>query len=162
LFFYLFKTLYKGLLFCKIAFSSSIALFSFLFQAMEISSSVNNSNNDSTSFVYGDIPTYARIELPCFVSSAQKGLETLGGQGVVCNALRDSGTSLQFRFSPNEPSKPSLSSSSVHTNGFLLRIRRRKASNATTDESPSEAPTIEVVGSVNQSFVFTNPADYQV
>lgn len=104
------------------------------------------------------LPSFSRIELPCFVQDSEKSLELLGGLSLVDSAIKDSNNVLHFTFPSENVNKTRIVASVVHKNGFLIKIRRKKTQGgAVAIESSSR-----VIGAVTKSFVFNNLADYEV
>lgn len=104
------------------------------------------------------LPSFSRIELPCFVQDSEKSLELLGGLSLVDSAIKDSNNVLHFTFPSENVNKTRIVASVVHKNGFLIKIRRKKTQGgAVAIESSST-----VIGAVTKSFVFNNLADYEV
>lgn len=119
-----------------------------------------SSNNGSlVRAVCGEIPEISRLELPCFVQSNDKALDCLGGKDSVCEAIRDSESTLQFKYPTTDLTQTQIGASLVHKNGLLLKIRRKKP---TAGGVQSTSTTCEIVGKVSRSFNFDSLADYQV
>lgn len=127
-----------------------------------------------------------RIELPCFINmndNNNKNIEDLnciGGEKVIISFLKNSNNKnssttnkmnssnidqVQFRFPINTNTtstatnkylslnKPNLHSSTIRKNGILIKMKKNKKNNKVN---------IEVIGISTKSYVFNNPADYQV
>jgi len=112
--------------------------------------------------VCGDVPSFSRVELPCFVQNTEKAFECIGGHEVVTEALKDTDlteTSMQFRYPATSTSFTSLSASVLQKKGLLLRIRRKK--NA-TGATPQNSASCQIIGTVDRTFAFNNLADYEV
>ena len=112
--------------------------------------------------VCGEVPSFSRVELPCFVQSTEKAFECIGGNEVATEALRDmdiTETPMQFRYPSESTSFTSLSASVMQKKGLLLRIRRKKSKTGATAENNASC---EIIGTVDRTFAFNNLADYEV
>lgn len=117
-------------------------------------------NNDSDAkVIFGELETLARVELPCFTSSAQVALDMMGGEDFLCRSLKNPTNALQVKFPSGNVIRPNLTATPLSKNGLLIKIRRRKSSSCDTEK---EKPDIEILGGVPRSYVFNTTADYQV
>jgi Tau95 Triple barrel domain len=113
---------------------------------------------------YKDLPVLTAIELPFFALSRESAFEKLGGEQVVSETIRGSGSLLHLRFQSENCIQSPLEGELKSTGGaLLLRVRRKKVQHATTvSSSGGNLPVdVQVVGRVDNAYVFQQPADYQ-
>ena len=118
--------------------------------------SESESRNDSSMQViqYGNLRELIRVELPCLMKDEEKAINLLGGMSAINDAAKDTDNSLQFKISTFNSNGSTVSATTVHKNGILLKLRRRKDDHTQTECS--------VLGAVPRSYVFNNLCDYKV
>jgi hypothetical protein len=115
-----------------------------------------SNTNCSIQINVGDLKELISVELPCFVKSSKTAIEMLGGDAALQSAFDNntSSCSLQFRFPTKDQTRHNIQGCPIGRQGVLIKIRRKK-----TDP---DNMSVEVLGCVNKTFLFNNPADYQV
>jgi len=117
-----------------------------------------------------EIRQYGIVELPCFVNSAETGLNMLGGLEKVKKVLladSSNASSIKLNFSVGDPLRKGISSEKVLCPGIVVRLKRKridrtdKESDDTHDDDSSKM-TYEVLGLTKQIIHFRSPADFQV
>jgi hypothetical protein len=117
-----------------------------------------------------DVKRYYCVELPCFVESTGRAMSMLGGEQHTLATLQredDSTLSLQF---PNDhsPFSNGIKGSALERKaGLLIKITRKKkkTTNQSTPTQQSTQPIntkVEILGFVEKTWTFSEPADYQV
>ena len=116
----------------------------------------------------GTLPQLTRIQLPCFMRDKSQFLKALGGEDVVLDSLQEEAQLLHATLSPqDDPPRYSFKSKPVLSNGFLIRVRRKKKKGKsevkeTKEASVSESAQATVVGYVGKSYKFDIPVGCQV
>jgi hypothetical protein len=106
------------------------------------------------------LPQLSRIEMPCYMKDKDTMMRALGGEDVVQDSLRNDAVFLHANLSQHEnPPRYCFQGKPVVTNGFLVKVRRKKKSNTGSD--PTDI-TATVLGRVTRSFVFDTPVGCQV
>ena len=121
--------------------------------------------DSACSFVYSDLPEIVMVELPFFASSTDSAYSTLGGEKKMKMMIRDGAKTLSLKFPSLNSLQCSIPGEKVSTGGgLLLRVRRKKASasSSTQQGSQEHATTVQVLGRVDNAYIFNQPADYQV
>lgn len=119
----------------------------------------------SCSFLYSSLPEIIAVELPFFASSIESAYSTLGGEEKVKTMIRDGAKSLSLKFPGLNSLQGSIIGEKATTGGgLLLRIRRKKVSDkpSSLQDLVKQATSIQVLGRVESTYVFNQPADYQV
>jgi Tau95 Triple barrel domain len=117
------------------------------------------------SFKYSDLPEIVMVELPFFASSTDSAYSTLGGEKKLKMMIRDGAKTLSLKFPSLNSLQCSIPGEKVSTGGgLLLRVRRKKVTDSSSPEQGSQqhATIIQVLGRVDNAYVFNQPADYQV
>ena len=108
----------------------------------------------------GSLPQLTRVEMPCFMKDTAKVLEALGGQDIVMESLLGDANFLHANLTPHEnPPRYSFKATPVTSNGFLVKIRRKKKRVPGDTEAQ---PTVKIVGHVAKSYIFDRPVGCQV
>jgi Tau95 Triple barrel domain len=117
------------------------------------------------SFKYFDLPEIVMVELPFFASSTDSAYSTLGGEKKMKMMIRDGAKTLSLKFPSLNSLQCSIPGEKVSTGGgLLLRVRRKKVTDSSSPQQGSQqhATIIQVLGRVDNAYVFNQPADYQV
>lgn len=113
------------------------------------------------------------VELPCFVDSPIRALSMMGGEHqTIATLQRDGDATLSLQF-PNDHSSLSngiKGSASERRNGLLIKITRKKKKSKQhpslevgENECDEKVQTkVEILGFVEKTWTFSEPADYQV
>lgn len=112
---------------------------------------------------YGSLPQLSRIEMPCFMKDKAKVLECFGGEKILMESLLGMSdvNQLHATLTPQEdPPRYTFQARPVTSNGFLLKIRRKKKQYISPGEISQ--PEVSVLGHVSKSFIFDRPVGYQV
>lgn len=108
----------------------------------------------------GSLPQLIRVELPCFMRDKDKVLECLGGEDIVNESLMGDSNFLHASLAPQEsPPRYVFKAKPVISNGFLVRIRRKKKRSPSDNDNEA---TVSVLGHVAKSYIFDRPVGCQV
>lgn len=106
------------------------------------------------------------VEMPCFVTNAEKGIEILGGvqniQRAISSKVYDP-YSLVAKIPEGNPLKQGLLSQRLTCSGLLVKVKRKKNTNANLSSTLSNIiVSCEVLGRVTNKITFSMPDDFQV
>ena len=122
-------------------------------EEMSIPSYSSSINDSLANLEYAKLPISTSIvELPCFVEKAQTAFSILGQDNVESNA-----TCIQLRFPSSDPLRQYILGCRETACGLLVRVKRMRSKSSSESYIYSE-----VIGGVESSFQFSQPADYQV
>uniref|UniRef100_UPI0037E9C1E1 general transcription factor 3C polypeptide 5 n=1 Tax=Semicossyphus pulcher TaxID=241346 RepID=UPI0037E9C1E1 len=97
------------------------------------------------------------VEYPAMVTSADKMLETLGGEQTVTKTFNHPNRRLELRYRPQDPFCHSLCGNRFPSSNLLLRVRRR-----VRKKDPKDAEIhMDVVGVIGTTYKFQGMADFQ-
>ncbi|TYZ69218.1 hypothetical protein PybrP1_011294 [[Pythium] brassicae (nom. inval.)] len=103
--------------------------------------------------------TVVGLELPFYATHVSRVLETVGGASSLQAAHEGRAQFLPVRLRPHEPSCKPLFADLAKTQSVLLRVRKRRRSDANGDDT--EAIDAHVVGLVREKYVCEGMADFQ-
>jgi hypothetical protein len=99
-----------------------------------------------------NLPFITMIELPFMTENNEKALSMLGGEKAIKSTIINDGT---LHTSLQEGYSIPIHSTTQKSQGILIRLKRRK-------NDTEQVPDVEVIGLVKKSYVFNNPATYNV
>jgi hypothetical protein len=113
---------------------------------------------------WGDLTRVESVEMPVFVSkkAEEKAFTMLGGKDVTVNNVRHGVRTLKF----NHPGKSAITRGIEGTRsnslGLVIKVKRgtKRKSSSSAKKGSSELE-VEVLGKVQHSYKFDNPADFQ-